>query len=173
MDDSVGIRWIKQSLPNTIHVFIGWKYLIEWIRSITAKSNGELTILSCKMRDVSAQNQGILPLSRIFNRVVSTRLNDERYQYVHETTDERDVSQAEVLREQIERGIEYDDLEREKKRLETRVRKLIGTREEHDELIEYVEEEQSLQHRREERSQANVFQRAWWWIAGTPDESEG
>lgn len=103
---------------------------------------------------------------------VSTRLNDETYQYVRETVDERDVSQAEVLRELIEKGIEYDDIEREKKRLETRVRKLIDTREEHDELVEYVEEERSLQHRREERSQANVFQRAWWWIAGTPDESD-
>ena len=99
---------------------------------------------------------------------VSTRLNDETHQYVCEAADKRDVSQAEVLRELIEKGIEYDDLEREKKRLETRVRKLIDTREEHTELVEYVEEERSLQRRREERSQANVFRRAWWWLAGEP-----
>lgn len=101
---------------------------------------------------------------------VSTRLDNETYQYVRETADERDVSQAEVLRELIEKGVDYDDLERENERLQNRVRKLIDTREEHTELVEYVEEERSLQERREERSQANVFRRAWWWIAGTPEE---
>jgi hypothetical protein len=107
---------------------------------------------------------------------VSTRLDNETYQYVCETADERDVSQAEVLRELIEKGVEYDDLKRENERLQNRVRKLIDGREEHDELVEYVEEErldqQRERERREQRRQANAFRRAWWWLAGEPTEDE-
>jgi hypothetical protein len=105
---------------------------------------------------------------------VSTRLDNETHQYVRETADERDVSQAEVLRELIEKGVEYDDLERENERLQNRVRKLIDTREEHDELVEYVEEErldrQRERDRREQRRSAPAWRRAKWWLLGTPDD---
>lgn len=37
---------------------------------------------------------------------VSTRLSDETYRLIRETADERGVSQAEVLRELIEKGYE-------------------------------------------------------------------
>ena len=101
---------------------------------------------------------------------VSTRLEDETHQYVRETADERDVSQAEVLRELIEKGVAYDDLEEENERLRNEKRTLIQQREEHTELVEYVEEERSLQERREERSRAPAWRRAKWWLLGTPDD---
>jgi glutamyl/glutaminyl-tRNA synthetase len=101
---------------------------------------------------------------------VSTRLEDETYQYVRETADERDVSQAEVLRELIEKGVAYDDLEKESERLRNEKRTLIQQREEHTELVEYVEEERSLQERREERSHAPAWRRAKWWLFGTPED---
>jgi hypothetical protein len=31
-----------------------------------------------------------------------------------------------------------------------------------------VQREKAMQERREERTQANVIRRAWWWVAGTP-----
>lgn len=63
-----------------------------------------------------------------------------------------------------------DNLERENERLRNEKRALIDAREEHAALVEYVEEEWSLQQRREIRQQANVLQRAWWWLAGTPPD---
>jgi predicted transcriptional regulator len=105
---------------------------------------------------------------------VSTRLDDETARLVRETAEERDVSQAEVLRELIEKGVEYDDLERENHRLQRRVRALIGQREEHDELVEFVEEErldrQRERDRREQRRSAPAWRRAKWWLLGTPDD---
>jgi predicted DNA-binding protein len=104
---------------------------------------------------------------------VSTRLDNETHQYVRETADERGISQAEVLRELIEKGVEHDDLKSENERLQRRVRKLIDQREEHDELVEYVEEErldrQRDRERREQRRSAPVWRRAKWWLLGTPD----
>ena len=40
------------------------------------------------------------------------------------------------------------------------------------ELVEYVERERSIREReaetREQRRQANLFRRAWWFVAGEP-----
>jgi hypothetical protein len=108
---------------------------------------------------------------------VSTRLNTETHRLVRETADEQDASLAEVLRELVEKGLEYDKLERENERLQRERRQILGQREERNELVAYVEEERELQRRREEREQrreqrrhANVFRRMWWKLAGTPDD---
>jgi predicted DNA-binding ribbon-helix-helix protein len=104
---------------------------------------------------------------------VSTRLDDETYRDVRETAEERDVSIAEVLRELVEKGTEYDDrvsaLETENERLHRERRQLLEQREENQELVEYVEGEKSLRERREARESAPVWRRAWWWIAGAPE----
>ena len=97
---------------------------------------------------------------------VSTRLDDETHRLVRETAEERGVSQAEVLRELIEKGVEYDDLERENERLQTRVRKLIDTREEHTELVEHVQEERVDRERERDRRDAPAWTRAKWWLFG-------
>ena len=105
-------------------------------------------------------------------RPVTTRIPDDTHGILEEIADERGESVSAVVRDLVERGLEYDDLERENERLQTRVRKLIDAREEHTELVEYVEEErvdrQQERERREERRQANVVRRAWWWLAGEP-----
>ena len=59
---------------------------------------------------------------------VSTRLGNETYRYVRETADERDVSVAEVLRELVEQGIDYDDLKTETETLRDEVRRLRDAR---------------------------------------------
>ena len=51
---------------------------------------------------------------------------------------------------------------------------LAGKREEHQELVEYVEQERTLQERRadreREREEAGIFTRAQWWLFGRPAE---
>ena len=97
---------------------------------------------------------------------VSTRLEDETYRLIAETADERDVSKAEVLRELVEKGMQYDDLKQENERLQ---RQLAATNRrvgQHQELVEYVREERDLQQRREERLDAPVWRRTKWWLLG-------
>lgn len=98
---------------------------------------------------------------------VSTRLDDETVRDIREAAEERDVSMAEVLRELVEKGREYDGLERENDRLRQRVAALIQQREEHDELVEYVEDERQLAR---QRAEAPVWERAKWWVFGQSDE---
>lgn len=104
---------------------------------------------------------------------VSTRLDDETARLIRETADERGVSVAEVLRERIEQGMDYDELKAENERLRNEKRTLVNQREEHGELVEYVEEERELRRRREERIQrreerrdAPAWKRAKWWLFG-------
>lgn len=69
------------------------------------------------------------------------------------------------------KGLEYDELERENERLHRERRQILDQRDEHQELVAYVEEERELQRRREEREQrreqrrnAPVWRRAKRWI---------
>lgn len=78
---------------------------------------------------------------------VSTRLDDETARLVREAADERGDSLAEVLRELVEKGLEYDDVKRENDRLHRERRQILDQRDEHNELVAYVEEERELQHR--------------------------
>jgi chromosome segregation ATPase len=114
----------------------------------------------------------------------STRLSTETHRLVRETADERDDSLAEVLRDLVEKGLEYDDLQRELEQTEARVEDLrqqlqeanAGKRDV-DELVAYVEEERELQRqrekreqRREERRNAPAWRRAKWWVFGRSDD---
>lgn len=73
---------------------------------------------------------------------------------------------AEVLREYVQKGTEYDVLKRENERLRNGKRALIDAREERQELVEYVEDERERQRRREDRRNAPVWRRAKWWVFG-------
>jgi metal-responsive CopG/Arc/MetJ family transcriptional regulator len=81
-------------------------------------------------------------------------------------TDTFDGNRSEAIRELLERGIAYDDLETENERLQRRVQTLIEQREEHGELVEYVEAERELQRQERERRNANAIERAKWWLLG-------
>ncbi|WP_222913864.1 hypothetical protein [Natrinema sp. SYSU A 869] len=78
---------------------------------------------------------------------VSTRLDNETLCLIRETAEERSVSMAEVLRELVEKGLEYTDLEIE--------------------LVEYIEREQSISER---KAQAGIVTRAKWFVIGMPTE---
>ena len=99
---------------------------------------------------------------------VTTRIPDDTYRILGEIADERDESVSAVVRELVQKGLDYDDLEQENERLQNRVRKLVDTREEHQELVEYVEDERDLTRQREQRRRAPAWRRAKWWLFGEP-----
>lgn len=57
-------------------------------------------------------------------------------------------------------------------RLENEKRTLINSREEHTELVRYVEKERELQRRDEQREDAPVWRRAKWWVFGRSENRE-
>lgn len=84
--------------------------------------------------------------------------------------DENDVNKSDAIRTLLAKGLEYDDLRIENERLRNEKRAIISQREEHGELVEYVEEERSMQQRREERRDAPAWKRAKWWLFGRDGE---
>jgi uncharacterized protein YlxW (UPF0749 family) len=81
-----------------------------------------------------------------------------------EDDDDRDVrSRSEAARELIDEyqdlQKQYEDLQNERDRLENRVMTLIDDRQERQELVRYVDEEQR-------RREAGLVERAKWWIFG-------
>jgi len=105
---------------------------------------------------------------------ITLRLRPETVEEVETEADERDLSRSEVLREAVESRNEHeaeverlreevDELRTEVERLRSEKRALIDDREERAELVEYVEQEKSLQ---EERLQASAVERAKWWLFG-------
>jgi predicted transcriptional regulator len=113
---------------------------------------------------------------------VTVRLSDEYVETLDEEADDSDMSRAKYLRDLIEQGREAKATQRELEATQAKVEDLrrqlqqANSRERDvDELVAYVEEERKLQRRREdreqrheERRQANVFRRAWWYLAGAP-----
>ena len=117
-------------------------------------------------------------------RPVTTRIPDDTYGILEEIADARDESVSAVVRDLVEQGLDYDDLEQNLEQAEARIEDLrrqlqqanAGERDV-DELVAYVEEEREFrrrrerrEQRREQRRQANAFRRAWWWLAGEPAE---
>lgn len=47
-------------------------------------------------------------------------------------------------------------------------RQLLEQREEKKELVRFAEEHRSLVRQQQERQSANMFKRAWWFVAGAP-----
>jgi chromosome segregation ATPase len=81
--------------------------------------------------------------------------------------DDRDVrSRSEAARELIDEWDELrkecEDLRTENERLQNRIMTLIDEREERQELVRFVDEE-------EQRRKAGIVQRAKWWAFGKDD----
>jgi metal-responsive CopG/Arc/MetJ family transcriptional regulator len=91
---------------------------------------------------------------------ITIRIQEGLLESLDEEADEYSVSRSEYIRELIEKGREYDDLERDRDRLERQLGQLIEERETSTEIVEYVEEERSYR-------SAPIWQRAKWWVLGT------
>lgn len=103
---------------------------------------------------------------------VSARVPDEVEDHIIAFSKENEVTKSEAVRTILKRGIEYDRLQTENNRLNRSLQQLIEQREEHKDLIKYVEEERSLQQRREDRRSAPAWRRAKWWFLGRPTNKD-
>lgn len=100
-----------------------------------------------------------------------------RSEHIRAILDERhdaetvDVASLQVAaREHCALQRELDECRRDRERLRNEKRNIINQREEHGELVEFVEQEKTLQERREERASSNVLRRFKWWLTGAPIE---
>ena len=101
---------------------------------------------------------------------ISARVDDETYAELEELADERGSSTSAVVRDLIERGMDYDELKARHDDLQRQLAAVNARQEDVGELVEYVEEERKLQRRSEERRNAPVWTRAKWWLVGRDSE---
>lgn len=101
---------------------------------------------------------------------ITIRLQGETLATIENEADSRDSSKSDVIRdwfrEREELQDECEELQTECERLQNEKRLIVEQREEHTELVEYVEEERSVRQRREERRDAPAWTRAKWWLVG-------
>ncbi|SIS00752.1 hypothetical protein SAMN05421858_5133 [Haladaptatus litoreus] len=97
---------------------------------------------------------------------ITARVETELAEEIERRASEHDVSKSEATRTLLERGTEYAELENENKRLRNQLQALTARQNEHEELVEYVEREKSLQTRREERNAAPAWERFRMWLLG-------
>lgn len=109
---------------------------------------------------------------------ITLRLPTDTLDEVDREADERDLSRAEYLREIVEnRHVDDEtltDYESEVERLRTDVERLqnekqliLEQREEHTDLVQAIEREQS---REDRRANAGVLTRTKWWLVGMDGE---
>jgi chromosome segregation ATPase len=105
-------------------------------------------------------------------------LDDELTAYVDAEHAQADISDAEAVRraishaqtcEQRVRELERQlaEAQRDLERVQREKRLILEEREEHQELVRAVEQEQSIQER---RAQAGVLTRTKWWLTGMDEE---
>lgn len=101
---------------------------------------------------------------------ITVKLSDETIDSLNNIAeDEHDGNRSDAVRELIEKGRKYDDLERRHQEVQRQLRAVNTRQEDVTDLVEYVEQERELQRRREERKDAPVWRRAKWWVFGRPD----
>ena len=112
---------------------------------------------------------------------ISVTLREDQVGQLSDLVGEEYDDRSKAVRDLLDRGFEYEDLKRECEQAEARVEDLrrqlqqtnAGERDV-DELVAYVEEERTIQQRREDREQrrqsAPAWRRAKWWLFGRPDE---
>lgn len=90
---------------------------------------------------------------------VTARVESDTYDEIQDRSgDER--SKSAVTRELIRRGLEAEEIEAERDRLDQHLKQLLQERDEHRQLVEYVEDEQSWR-------KAPIWKRAKWWVLGS------
>lgn len=114
---------------------------------------------------------------------ISLRLDDDLLESLDSEAEQTGVSRSEYIRATLEARhetdvlhehiedlqAEIDELETERDRLQRQLTATNQRVEEHQELVEYVEEERSLSKR---RAHAGVLTRAKWWLTGMPEDGD-
>ena len=92
---------------------------------------------------------------------ITVVVDDELLEQVDEYDD--DDNRSETVRELLKKGLAYDEKQREVDRLNRKVSAIQSRREEHTELVEYVENQKQLQR---DKQTASAVERAKWWLFG-------
>lgn len=122
---------------------------------------------------------GVYRRKALYMPTYSVRASGDLADEIEAFADAYDGSRSDALRELLERGIAYEDIQRERDRLQRAQTQLIEQREEHGELVAFAQEERSLAQRREEREErrarrrdAPVWLKLAWSIIGGPEYRE-
>lgn len=100
---------------------------------------------------------------------ITIRVDEDTKRMLAEEAHENDASMSETARNYIQRGMDYDDIERDRDRLRSQIRTLIEQRENHTELVRAVQREQTLAER---RAGAGIATRVKWWVLGDSEVRE-
>lgn len=96
---------------------------------------------------------------------ITVVIDDELLEQVDEYGD--DDNRSETVRELLRKGLDYDDdladKENQIDRLNRKVAAIQSRREEHQELVEYVENQKQLQR---DKQTASAVERAKWFLFG-------
>jgi len=95
-------------------------------------------------------------------KTITIRIPEDDLESIDEEAGEHDATRSEYVRTLIERGRGYEDLQRERDRLDRELAQLLDQREEHTELVRYVEEERSWR-------EQSLGTRLRWWLLGKGD----
>lgn len=118
---------------------------------------------------------------------ISLRLDDDLLESLDEEAEEKGVSRSAYIRATLEARHESDVLRKERDELQADYEALEARRDELQrqlaavnarqedvtELVEYVEQERTLQQQREDRRNAPVWTRAKWWLFGKSTDGDG
>ena len=106
----------------------------------------------------------------------SVRVSEELGERIEAYADEYDGSKSDALRDLLDRGTEYDRIQRENDRLQRAQTQLIGQREENQELVAFASERRSMleadRRLRNLRRAAPIWRKVWWSIFGEPIDPE-
>ena len=136
-----------------------------------------LSIPSAAVSDTRLTESFVYGCLQPYMPTYSVRASGDLAEEIEAFADAYEGSRSDALRELLRRGIEADRLRRERDSLQNQLNTLAGREREHGELVEYVQEERSLQQRREERRErerqrererenAPAWRRAKWWLFG-------
>lgn len=103
---------------------------------------------------------------------ISTRIDDEMYGRLEEIVENRGSSMSAVVRDLIDKGMRYEDLEARHADLQRQLAAVNSRQEDVTELVEYVQQERELTRYRERRQRllddANILKRWAWKVTGVP-----
>lgn len=105
---------------------------------------------------------------------VTESLTDEHIALLEELSgdDGPCKNRSEAMRFIIDQYNETKDLQRENDRLREQLAATNRRVDQHQELVEYVQDERSVAQKRERRREAPAWRRAKWWLLGEPAEEK-
>lgn len=99
-------------------------------------------------------------------RQLTVRVGDETAEAIDGRSADSDVSQSEAVRELLRLGTDYERLQAEADDLRRQLQAVNSRENEHQELVEYVQQEKAIQEQRQEWINAPLWQKGAWLVFG-------